>query len=267
MGRRVMSTAQLAVMLEDVAAHVEDPSAPHLAATVRARLETDAAPTRRRDRRSPRVRFAFAGVALAVALTMLLAFLPATRRAVAGWLGLRGVRIERITTPPATALGGDLALGDPVSLTEAQHRTDFDVLLPAESRFGPPDELYLAETPPGGRVDALYRSRSGLPPAAGSGVGMLLTEFRAHGPAETISKGVPGDAPIEIVTVDGREGAWLEGGPHTVTFLDENGDVFEDDTRLAGNTLLWERGPLTLRLESGLTKAEAIRVAESLVRP
>jgi hypothetical protein len=35
-------------------------------------------------------------------------------------------------------------------------------------------------------------------------------------------------------------------------------------SRLVDNTLLWERGPLTLRLESALGKDEPIRVAQSL---
>jgi hypothetical protein len=34
--------------------------------------------------------------------------------------------------------------------------------------------------------------------------------------------------------------------------------------RLAGNVLLWERGELTLRIESGLTKEGAVRVAASV---
>jgi hypothetical protein len=72
---------------------------------------------------------------------------------------------------------------------------------------------------------------------------------------------------VEPVTVDGREGVWLEGGPHTVTFLDEDGEPVVDHTRLAGNTLIWERGSLTLRLESELTKEEAVRIADVVVIP
>ncbi|MGH8986208.1 MAG: hypothetical protein ACRDY6_20380 [Acidimicrobiia bacterium] len=243
--------------LEDVGARIDDPATPYLAARVRARLETEAALTTAAPSR--RVWFAFAGVALAVVLSMVLAFSPATRRAVAGWLGLRGVEIERVSTPPPTALGGDLDLGEPVTLRQAERRADFDLVLPPEDRFGPPDELYFADSPSGGRVDVLYRSGSTLP--------ILLTEFRGDTEAPIIRKTVGDDVVVEPVTIDGREGVWLEGGPHTVTFLDEDGEPVVDHTRLAGNTLIWERGSLTLRLESELTKEVAIEIAEVVVSP
>jgi hypothetical protein len=163
--------------------------------------------------------------------------------------------------PPPTALGGELDLGAPVTLAEAEQRTDF-VLLPR--RLGLPDEIYLADSPIGGRVDLLYRSRRDLPPSAPSGVGMLLTEFRGDTRFGVIFKRVGDDVRVESVTVAGNEGVWLEGGPHTVTYSDNRGRTFDDRTRLAGNTLIWEHGALTLRLESGLSKEEAIRVAASM---
>ncbi len=251
------SDAQLRLALENMSARLDDPAAPDLVARVRARLETEPRATRHRRIN----RYAFVGVAVAIAMSMLLAFSPGTRRALADWLGLRGVHIER-TVPPPTALGGELDLGAPVTLAEAEQRTDFDVLLPR--RLGPPDEIYLADSPIGGRVDLLYRSRRDLPPAAASGVGMLLTEFRGDTRFGVIFKRVGDDVRVESVTVAGNEGVWLEGGPHTVTYTDNRGRTFDDRTRLAGNTLIWEHGALTLRLESGLSKEEAIRVAASM---
>jgi len=256
--RQHPSDAQLVTALEDVGARLDDPATPYLATRVRARLETEAAQTVAAPA-SRRVRFAFAGGVVAVALSMVLAFSPATRHAVAGWLGLRGVEIERVDEPPPTALGGDLDLGEPVTLREAERRADFDLVLPPEDRFGPPDELYFADSPSGGRVDVLYRSGSALP--------ILLTEFRGDTETPIIRKTVGDDVVVEPVTIDGSEGVWLEGGPHTVTFLDEDGEPVVDRTRLAGNTLIWERGSLTLRLESELTKEEAIEIAEVVVTP
>ena len=95
---------------------------------------------------------------------------------------------------------------------------------------------------------------------------MLLTEFRGDVDTELIQKVVGPDARTEFVTVDGTDAIWIEGGPHTVVVADENGEYVEERTRLAGNTLLWERDGLTLRLESGLSRDEAIQLAESLVR-
>jgi hypothetical protein len=39
--------------------------------------------------------------------------------------------------------------------------------------------------------------------------------------------------------------------------------VLDERIRLARNTLLWEHGPLTLRLEGDLSLAEALRIARS----
>jgi hypothetical protein len=66
------------------------------------------------------------------------------------------------------------------------------------------------------------------------------------------------------VNVDGTFGIWLDGGVHTATFVDEDGELVADRTRLAGNTLIFERSDVTVRLESGLSKEDAIRFAESL---
>ena len=47
-------------------------------------------------------------------------------------------------------------------------------------------------------------------------------------------------------------------------FVDANGDIRDDQTYLAGTVLLWNRGPLLLRLEGDLTRAQAIELAESI---
>jgi hypothetical protein len=57
---------------------------------------------------------------------------------------------------------------------------------------------------------------------------------------------------------------WIEGQPHTVLYRDSDGQVREERSRLAANTLLWEQSGLTLRLESSLSKDEAIRIAEGV---
>ena len=69
---------------------------------------------------------------------------------------------------------------------------------------------------------------------------------------------------VEKVTVGGEHGIWAEGAPHGLFYRAPNGDILQDSLRLAGNTLLWERGSLLLRLESNLMKAEALAIAESV---
>ena len=47
-------------------------------------------------------------------------------------------------------------------------------------------------------------------------------------------------------------------------FRDENGEISDERTYLAGTVLLWNRGPLLLRLEGDLTPKEALELAESI---
>jgi hypothetical protein len=266
--RPTISEAVLGRLLEDVAEHLEAPPRDDVVAAVRTRLEAEPPPEvarlAQRGLRSRRVRFALAGFAVVIAVSTLLTFSPTTRRAVANWFGLLGVRIERQEGPLPGALGERFSLGEQVELAEARQRLPFDVLLPRTRRFGQPDEVYVANTPSGGRVSLVFSPRSGLPPAAESGVGLLVTEFRARIPDQVLRKVIGPDVHLEEVTVDGERGYWFEGAPHVLAFADERGRFFEDRSRLAGNTLIWERGLLTLRLESGLSKDRAIRIAESL---
>ena len=90
---------------------------------------------------------------------------------------------------------------------------------------------------------------------------LLVLELRA---APQIEKAVQGEIPVERVTVDGAPGLWLEGPRHEFFYRTLEREAMRDTQRLAGNTLLWTRGPLTLRIEGDLSKAEAIRIAESM---
>jgi hypothetical protein len=251
-------------LLEDLSSRVEDAPRDATLAAVRARLESEPTPdltrTTRQRWRTRTVRLALVGLAVVVVFSLVLTVSPAARRAVADWLGIPGVLVERRNGPPPTNLGGHLVLGQPVGVAEAQRRVSFGVLLAGQ--FGSPEEVYVAGTPSGGRVSLLYRARSGLPQAGRGGVGLLLTEFR--GQVNVVRKGVGPGGRIEQVTVGAEPGYWFQGRPHQVTFADKNGQFFDDNSRLAGNTLVWEHGALTLRLEAEVSKDRAIQIAESL---
>jgi hypothetical protein len=68
---------------------------------------------------------------------------------------------------------------------------------------------------------------------------------------------------VRQVEVDGEPGLFVDGPDHFVMFLDENGQISDERTYLAGTVLLWNRGDLLLRLEGDFTQAEALRLAES----
>ena len=49
-----------------------------------------------------------------------------------------------------------------------------------------------------------------------------------------------------------------------MVLLDERGEYVMETLRLEGNVLLWVRDGVTLRIESALSRDEAIHVAESI---
>lgn len=61
-----------------------------------------------------------------------------------------------------------------------------------------------------------------------------------------------------------EQGLWIEGDPHSFSYTDPSGDMKSKLTRLAGNTLLWQQGNLTLRLESTLDRDSTVAIAESM---
>jgi hypothetical protein len=201
---------------------------------------------------------------LVLAGSAALALSPAARHAVAGWLGLRGVRITLDADGPLPSPRFQLLnLGDRVRLAEAQERVPFRILLPVGLE---PDEVYVDEVVvPGGQVSAVYAEGPGVPKASLLGAGMLVSEFRGQIDRTPLQKEIQrGDTDVRSVTVNGGPGFWIEGRPHLVFFVDERGTPIAQTVRLAGNVLLWEQGGLTMRLESALSFERALAIAESL---
>jgi hypothetical protein len=260
--------------LTDLAASLEFPPTPDLAAAVSARLG-EAPATRPRPRRwswSWPVgwrRLAVAGLAAVLLAAVVLVASPGTREAVARRLGLRGIGVElggppppTVTTVPGARL--DLGLGERVGLEEARRRVGFPVLVPGAGGLERPDAVFVSEADPaGGRVDLVWGARPGLPASAFTDAGLLITQFQGEPTPEFIKK-VAGAGLVEFVEVGGEPGYWFSGEPHFFTYRDAAGNFREEQTRLAGNTLIWQRGALTLRLEGELSKEEAIRIAESM---
>ncbi len=64
--------------------------------------------------------------------------------------------------------------------------------------------------------------------------------------------------------MNGQPGYWISGSTHELMLVDAAGEPVPATTRLAAPSLLWEQNGLTLRLESGLSRAQAVAVARSL---
>jgi len=234
--------AELELALRELGRHVEFPPTPDLAPGVRRRLGD-----RRRMRWQRPLVIALA--VLGVAIGAVLAVQPA-RTAVLDWLGIRGARITRVEKlPPAPALG-NLDLGRRITLAEARRRAPW-LLVPSAEGVGAPDLVARSAQVPGGKITLLWGTRRD--------VHLLLTEFRGEA---FIEKLVQPGAKVELLQVDGSPGAWL-GGSHVLMYRDRDGRIRDDTARLAGKTLLWQRGAVTLRLEGDFSREEALRIARS----
>lgn len=241
--------SELESRLDDLAAHLELPPEPDLAARVRVRVEAEAEPPHRAWLRRP----AFAVPLALLALTVGgVAAVPSARSAVLRWLGIEGVKIERVPVAPTPAPSASpLDLGERTPLTPA---------MPVPRALGRPDAVYADAD----HVTFLYRPRSGLPESRQTGAGALLSQFPGRTQPELIRKLAGPDTTIERVRVDGEPGFWLGGAPHGLIYEDPSGAIRESPTRLAGPTLVWRRGDLTLRLEADISKSRALEIARSI---
>lgn len=249
---------------------VQWPQTPDIALAVRDRLAAPEQPARA-PRTLPRFHGRRAVAAALAALVVLAGGLvasPAARSAILEFLGLKGAKIERrepdAPPPPPRRrdLGADLGLGRPMTLAQARAAAGFRMIVPGLDSLGAPDAVYFQDSPPeGGRVSLVYGPRPGIARAATTGAGVLVTEFRAQ-VTPLIQKSAGSATEVRRLTVDGQRAFFLAGA-HGFAYLGENDSVDYEDQRLAGNTLLVERGGLLLRIEGDLSQTAAVRIARS----
>jgi hypothetical protein len=258
-----VSDREVAVLeqaLVDLGRHLAYPEAPDLGPAVAERIHgvRPLAPPRPV---SPRVRrIAVVGAAvLTVLVGGALVASPALRAAFLRLFTLPGVRIEIQESPPPA--GRSLDLGERVSLEAAREAAGFPVAIP--KALGGPDEVYVDTPPADGLISLVWRAGPGLPEASESGAGAVLTQFRARPDEDFILKKLAAEGvPVVRVTVDGATGYWVEG-PHAVFVVTEDGQFVEDRARTAGNTLLWSRDGITLRLEAALGLERTLAIART----
>jgi len=209
---------------------------------------------------------------LLIAIAAGLVLFPETRNAIADRLGLQGVLIrwiDQAPTPEPSKVGAPLLLGRPVNLDDAQAAVNFPVRVPTAAGFNSPQEIYLMDLDPGEMVSFVYPAGPGLPVSDETGVGALLTQFQGEADRNLIEKGLLDDGAeethLEAVMVGGEPGFWISGAPHAFFFVCyDAGECRQERYRLAGNVLIWEQDGVTLRLESALTREDALAVAESV---
>jgi hypothetical protein len=232
------------------------PPTPDLARSVRVRLAPE------RPRRQWRWALA-AAAALVLAVAGFLALSPGARETVAGWIGIRGVQVERVKKLPSVApvpsgeSGSRLGLGNATTLDRVEDRR----LARVPSRLGRPDEVYQREVNGVPIVTLVYKPRSDLPVDPNTGVGALVVEMRGSVADFTIAKSLPPGTSVQPVQVRGTSGYWIAGSPHAFIILAGGAG---DEVRLAGNVLLWTENGITYRIESHLSLQQTLAVAESM---
>ena len=255
----------LILALNELGDALDLPPGDPVAATI-ARIRTTRTPSgndRPRWRPGPHARRVLLAAAAALLVGLAATLLtPASRHAVARWLGIGSVTVTYTGEVPAA---GDRTyeLGTPVSLAHAAGRADAaGWRLEAPSAAGVPARAFVGR--PAGAVNLVWAPSAEQPEIADSGIGLLLTAMPGTTDAGGMSKQATGGTTIQLVRVGDHAGYWIEGEPHEVVITDRNGDFVHDSSRLAGNTLIWTDGDVTYRLESALDRDEAIDLASTL---
>lgn len=229
------------------------PPTPPIAVSVRRQLAT-----RRRPPSSARLRLIRAAAIAAAVVAALLLISPDVREAVARFFGLETVRIERVATlpaapslPPTATPAGEVTPVPPpadlfglTTLDEARARTRFEIGLPDSD---PPAYVYFQDLEFAQQVILVYPE---------------FTIFEAEG--AIYRKIIAGSTVVEDTRVGDQSALWLTGGEHLVRLQDPSGASRIDYRRVEGNVLAWEAGDVTYRIETRLTLAEALRIAESI---
>ena len=188
-------------------------------------------------------------VALAVGAVLLaLLATPPVRAAVADWFGFGGVRVERGDTPTPTADPTPPTVAPGASLQEAAAMVAFTVSVP--EGLGGPDGVEVSP-------DLRMVSMSWTTDEEGA---LRLDQFDA-----TLDFSVLKTAPdVFYAAVNGTDALWFKE-PHEVALLEPDGTAVTHSARLAGHTLIWQEGEVTVRLEGDIELSRAVQIAESAV--
>lgn len=196
-------------------------------------------------------------VLIAAATVLLLAGAAVAAKII---IDLGAVVLEVTPSRPGLPTPSIAPTGDPITLREAGILLGKDVVLPPT--LGEPDRVWADEvfTESGKvpRVTVAWQARPGLPEISGTRYGAVLVVF--EGDANQASKEIYEDTGVlKFETVDGVEFYWTRG-THLLQLLTSEGVVY---VRVEGNVLLWRDGSHTMRLETALPKADALRIAAS----
>lgn len=253
--------AQLEAQLRDRAARAAPPASPDR-------------PAHRPRPRSPAPAWrgwAARAAGLALILMLLLSAVPSVRAGVLAFLRIGTVSValsptvpsltaptaaptaSAPPTPTVAPLTTVLDLAGETTFADAQRRATFPIRLPSyPPDLGLPDKVFFQDL--GGPAVVLVW----MDPAQPSKVRFSLHQLSATTFAQ---KGEP--VAIAQTQVNGRAALWTDG-PYMLEYVRGNQAPYGARRIVNGHVLLWEDQGVTYRLETELTLAEAVRIAESL---
>lgn len=210
--------------LRDLGRQLHVPEPPDVTAQVLSRINT--------PRRGNR--WLAALIAAVTAFAIAFAVSPAVRAGVQQLLEFAGVEF-RTEAPHSIA---PALPSQEVSLDEARTRMPFEIHLPGQ--LGTPDRITVHE----GRFVTLHYG------------GLRLDQFDGT-ISSTVGKLVHGQGVEQI-----GDKIWIPY-PHVFFYIDRDGEWHDEEPQGAGQTLLWQRGQVTMRLEGDLTKERALEISAS----
>ena len=106
--------------------------------------------------------------------------------------------------------------------------------------------------PPGGKVVLRYPG------------GVVITELQGRFVPQYLFKFLTPSARVDRLRIDGGAARWIPGELRQYVYADRTGAIRTDTVPSGRDVLLWNRGPLLVRLEGARTKAAALAIARGL---
>jgi len=214
------------------------PPEPDLRSRVRERIER-----RPRYRRALVPALALLLVALGIAFAV-----PDARSAILRFFHIGSATIERVETlPPARERPLTAGLGPALSLRDAEARSGVTLVLK-----GPRPQRFYAQP---GLLATVLRY---------GGAPVLLAELQGDQTGIVKKLAGPGTS-VEPAPI-GSFGLWLSGGRHLLIWETGAGEVRQQETRLAGNVLIWTESGRTFRLEAPLDQGQMLELGRQITR-
>lgn len=240
--------SELELRLQALGRDLDFPDPPDVAPAVALRIAEPArAPFWRR-------RALLVGVAAVVVAVGAVLAVPPARSAILDFFGIGSAEIRIVDNLPEVEVG-PLDLGNGTTLDAVREQVP-GLVEPHLDGLGDPDSVFIVGFAPGRPVTFVWGD-----PARPR---LLMTQVRGQYHFEKLVGGNQGGITLITLTeVNGEKAAWIEGEPHVVFFESDTGSG-DLPGRLARNTLVWARGPITIRLEGDLSREEAERIAQAV---